>query len=136
MEELQKAFNVSKEELLEFKKKEIIAEINHILDPDNYRVTDFNIYIGYYDFDGFNRSERLTDDNNYGSKNLTDINGNHIDGASLVDRVISYYEKLDYNMTTAVVIEYDQIPLYSSGKEIYSEEYRLEYNGYELLLCW
>ena len=113
MENIKKIFDLAKKELLERKTNEIINDINEIINKyDNYE-----IWIGYFDFDGLTYDYQLNGDSD---RALMDF-----DGASLVDEVMYYYDKFDQNMTACITIQYND----EDGDY---NEYYLEYNGYEL----
>lgn len=115
MNDLQKVFNVIKETLYneqsEVINKEFHAELKEL---DNNNVT-YDIFIGWYDYDGFNIDRQL---NNYSSGGI-DID----DGFDFVDYLKDYYDNLDYGAVCQLQVRADN----DTMDTIY-----IEYNGYEL----
>ena len=122
MSDLQKVFNVIKETLYneqsEVINKEFHAELKEL---DNNNVS-YDIFIGWYDYDGFNMDRQL---NNY-SNPCSIIRGGGIDiddGFNFVDYLKGYYDNLDYGAVCQLQVQVDN----ENMDMIY-----IEYNGYEL----
>jgi hypothetical protein len=122
---LEKIFNVVKEELYK-EQRFLINKWFHNelkeLDKDNI---PYNIYIGYYDYDGFNIDRQLNSDT---------IDGLMIDdGFDFVEYLKHYYDKKDYSAVCQLQvrlstdnIDFDKI------NELGYDIVFIEYDGYQL----
>jgi hypothetical protein len=115
MRGLEKIFNVVKEELYE-EQSDIINKEFHteLKELDNNNVS-YDIFIGWYDYDGFNIDRQL---NNYSNGGI-DID----DGFDFVEYLKDYYDNLDYGAVCQLQVRADN----DNMDTIY-----IEYNGYEL----
>lgn len=111
MEKIKELFDDTLQLLLEQQKEKIANDVNDILQKDK----DCYIKIGYYEYDGFYYD---------GTINKETFDGEDYDGNMIIEQLIEYYDNLSFNVTCAIIIEFEQ-------KE-HTYYYDIEYNGYEL----
>lgn len=132
MNGLEKVFYTVKEELFN-EQSAVINEWFHseLKTLDEYNIP-YDIFIGWYDYDGFNIDRQL---NNYSSGGV-DID----DGFDFVDYLKDYYDNLDYGAVCQLQaridienVNLDNLQDDSVLKKIVTTAViYIEYNGYEL----
>ena len=132
MNGLHKVFYTVKEELFN-EQSSVINEWFHseLKKLDNYNIP-YDIFIGYYDYDGFN-IDRQINDNSIGGVDIDD-------GFDFVDYLIDYSDNLDYMAVCQLQVRLDienvnldNLQNDSVLKEIVTTGVIfIEYNGYEL----
>jgi hypothetical protein len=114
-------FNIVSELRIEVTKTMAVEELDKLLDDLEANSKGYEIWIGYYDMQGFELDYTLNDD---GAFALMDINGN-----TLVDYLIYYYSNNDTriyapsNPTVGIEIRVDNEGM---------DTYYIEYDGYDL----
>lgn len=132
MNGLEKVFYTVKEELFN-EQSALVNEWYHseLKILDDYSIS-YDIFIGWYDYDGFNIDRQLNDNS---------INGIDIDnGFDFVDYLKDYYDNLDYGAVCQlqVRIHIDNVNLDNLQddsvlkKIVTTAVIYIEYNGYEL----
>ena len=117
---LKDIYDLVSKELLRLDIEEIGKEIDDLLGS----ISNYSIHIGNYQaLHGFSEDYTLDDEE---KKSLMDF-----DGKGLLDYLLDYYRKMEYDTTVKLIIAYyDEDGNYNEYSD-YNEFY-IEYNGYEL----
>ena len=112
---LKQQFYNLKKEIYKQEKKHINEMLHQALKDYEEQNIAYDIFVGYYDYDGMSLDRQINGDGEYGE--MID------DGFDFVDYLKDYYDNLDFSAMVQLQVRFD---------DWQKETLYIEYNGYEL----